>query len=606
MANKRSKRVWRLLATILLLNGILPQMLFSQVSDSDYLQGLIDNAGKEELIDLAGKTYTVTGLTFSGDKKITLTNGRIIQYNSYSNGILLYIKEGCTLILEDVVITGTDYGAENTLIYLNKASLVINEGTMITKAVVFGKVYASCVRVTNGSSFTMTGGEMYGSEAIYGEVRVDAGASFTMTGGSIGWVYAFDNVIFGGDAKIRKCFNLYDSYSRLLIPSPLKNNITLYSGGVIGSIVASGMNGYTLTKADLAKFSHKLPAYYGFALVDNNIVLVEPKELETPVETEDDLAGKIEKLPAGAEEAPSEVVVEKEISLTKPLKIENQYVSIEGGGSLNSQNSSATITVNRCGLVLDAITINGNWTNSSSLIMITNGAFLKIRPNAVINSKSDYLNTVLIDKYSSAEYEGTMTGSISNSGFVNLKEGTIYGQVSSFSPFKYSGNVKIRNGVFLGKGQATTGVMYVTGPLQYDMHVLVDNALLTKTTVETRWLEVASGSDGYKLTKSDLDKLYCQRVDCEFELWGNMIIMRRKDYTANDKIDAESLQIQTHGGQLQVEGVPAGEPYKLYNISGGLVADGISSGGTIFLSVSRPGIYIFHVAGVGKKLQISK
>jgi len=82
--------------------------------------------------------------------------------------------------------------------------------------------------------------------------------------------------------------------------------------------------------------------------------------------------------------------------------------------------------------------------------------------------------------------------------------------------------------------------------------------------------------------------------------------MRKIDPSANEKIDPAQLRIRTGNGMVEADGIPAGHRYALYNLSGIILAKGVSDGGTIRIPVSHSGIYIFQAAGVGKKIRVSE
>lgn len=597
---------------------IIPEISEAQ-TDQEYLQGLIDNAKvdyQQLNIDLRGKTYTVSSLTISNEisdkfrrKSILLTNGRIVQSKGKNNEPLIMIKGNSTLSLRDITISGSGEEAKNSLIYINEgngsAGLCIYEGTIIEKSFVSNDVHASCIRVGTGS-LSMWGGE------IHGEVCIDSGSRVWIGGGSVGIVYdfnesdkIFNNIYIGDDALIRECLYLCGSKSKLILPSALKNDLTVFKFGEVGTIIAtsdSSFSSYVPTWDDVAKF-HDYSGKHSFALRDGNIVFADEGEFESPIETEDDLSGKIDELPAGTEDTPSEVVIEQEVPLTKPVDVSDKYIGLGGGGTLISQNSDAGISVNKGGLTLGNINIRGEWTNASTLLNVKNGGYLKIGLATQIVSMSDYLRTILIDKLSSVVSEGTITGHISNSGSLFVKDGAITGQISSFSPFKLSGKVPVKNGIYLGQGQTVKGLINLVDPLQSTLNVLVDENMVIGATSS---ILVAQGTDGYMPTESDLDKLVCFTDGCEFFLHGYQILMRKIDHTANEKIDHASLQLRTSDREIHVDGVPTGQPYGLYDLAGVLLSGGVSNGGTISLSVDRPGIYVFHVAGIGKKIQISK
>lgn len=109
------------------------------------------------------------------------------------------------------------------------------------------------------------------------------------------------------------------------------------------------------------------------------------------IETEEDLTGAIDELPAGTEEEPSDVIVETEISVTNPVTVKDKYITLGGGGTLNSLNSGGIFSVNNGGLVLDNITLKGQWIDKRPLLEVLNGSILNIHPNTMIHSKSDHL-----------------------------------------------------------------------------------------------------------------------------------------------------------------------------------------------------------------------
>ncbi|WP_293669441.1 hypothetical protein [uncultured Parabacteroides sp.] len=607
MEYKGKTRQYRMFSVCLFLCAFLFMdiaLLKSQTKAGEKsLQDLIDGSTGATTIDLQGKTYTMVSLFFDDKKNITLTNGRLIQYHNSNNGSFLNLRPGSSLTLKNITITGANYPIKATFINIEEnASLAIHEGTRIEKFITDGSVGASCIVVYAGGSLNMAGGEIYGNTGTCGQIWIKKGASFEMTGGSFSTIYVDDDIRFGGEALINTYLSDNES-CRILVVSALQNDILVNKSGKIGTVIASGVDGYKLTRSDLAKFNfYSSKGEYGLALDDNNIVLVDP-DAAPPIETEDDLSEKIDELPAGTEESPSEVVVEQEIPLTKPVGVNDKYIDLGGGGTLISQNSDAGIIINKGGLTLNDIVIRGEWTNASTLLDVKNGGYLKIGLATEIVSISDYLRTILIDKLSSVVSEGKITGHISNTGSLFVKDGSIEGQISSFSPFKFSGKVAVKNGIYLGRGNGTNGLINLVDPLRSSLNILVDEKMIADATSSVL---IAQGTDGYMPTESDLDKLVCFTDDCEFYLHGYQILMRKIDHTANEQINRKSLQLRTSGRDIHVEGVPAGQPYGLYDLSGTLLSGGVSDGGTISLSVSHPGIYIFHVAGIGKKVQISR
>ena len=92
---------------------------------------------------------------------------------------------------------------------------------------------------------------------------------------------------------------------------------------------------------------------------NGKIVFVKLGQEDPVIETEEDLTGAIDELPAGTEEEPSDVIVETEISVTNPVTVKDKYITLGGGGTLNSLNSGGIFSVNNGGLVLDNITLKG-------------------------------------------------------------------------------------------------------------------------------------------------------------------------------------------------------------------------------------------------------
>ena len=155
----------------------------------------------------------------------------------------------------------------------------------------------------------------------------------------------------------------------------------------------------------------------------------------------------------------------------------------------------------------------------------------------------------------------------------------------------------------LGRIDTYIGKICLTDPLRDKLDVLTGVGM--EPEVGNPVL-IAEGVDGYRLTKSDLLKLNCITDGCEFYLDNDCILMRKIDPSANEKIDPAQLRIRTGNGMVEADGIPAGHRYALYNLSGIILAKGVSDGGTIRIPVSHSGIYIFQAAGVGKKIRVSE
>ena len=582
----------------------LSQEAVAQESRKSAMQQ-IKEAEDGDVIDLEGKTYVWDYVDLSGKKTVTLKNGTLIRtddYYAYRVEMLFGIGNGFKLILDEVNLKGGEFSKGAPIVYVKWGGTLEMNGGAITEARVDDAV-ASCVEVSGGGTFIMNGTWIDGEKGLTeGEIKVEEGGTLVMNGGSAKWVMNDGTTKIGGDASIRE---YYGSMKPLEIFAPLTKGHIWYlslGSGMVGDVVAVGVDGYTPTRSDATHFSD-VRKEFAFGVKNGKIVFVKPGQEDPVIETEEDLTGVIDELPAGTEEEPSDVTVETEISVTNPVTVKDKYITLGGGGTLNSLNSGGIFSVNNGGLVLDNITLTGQWIDTRPLLEVLNGSILNIHPNTMIHSKSDHLATVHVDKTSTLVYEGIMEGHLHSIGSLSLLAGAVHGQVSSFTSFKLSGNAKIDVGIFLGRIDTYIGKICLTDPLRDKLDVLTGVGM--EPEVGNPVL-IAEGVDGYRLTKSDLLKLNCITDGCEFYLDNDCILMRKIDPSANEKIDPSQLRIRTGNGMVEADGIPAGHRYALYNLSGIILAKGVSDGGTIRIPVSHSGIYIFQAAGVGKKIRVSE
>lgn len=571
----------------------LSQEAVAQESRKSAMQQ-IKEAEDGDVIDLEGKTYVWDYVDLSGKKTVTLKNGTLIRtddYYAYRVEMLFGIGNGFKLILDEVNLKGGEFSKGAPIVYVKWGGTLEMNGGAITEARVDDAV-ASCVEVSGGGTFIMNGTWIDGEKGLTeGEIKVEEGGTLVMNGGSAKWVMNDGTTKIGGDASIRE---YYGSMKPLEIFAPLTKGHIWYlslGSGMVGDVVAVGVDGYTPTRSDATHFSD-VRKEFAFGVKNGKIVFVKPGQEDPVIETEEDLTGVIDELPAGTEEEPSDVTVETEISVTNPVTVKDKYITLGGGGTLNSLNSGGIFSVNNGGLVLDNITLKGQWIDKRPLLEVLNGSILNIHPNTMIHSKSDHLATVHVDKTSTLVYEGIMEGHLHSIGSLSLLAGAVHGQVSSFTSFKLSGNAKIDVGIFLGRIDTYIGKICLTDPLRDKLDVLTGVGM--EPEVGNPVL-IAEGVDGYRLTKSDLLKLNCITDGCEFYLDNDCILMRKIDPSANEKIDPSQLRIRTGNGMVEADGIPAGHRYALYNLSGIILAKGVSDGGTIRIPVSHSGIYILQI-----------
>lgn len=172
-------------------------------------------------------------------------------------------------------------------------SAVYNEGTFIMTAgeISFNKGQIGAVVNNAGGRFIMTGGKIVSNKVTdgCGGIFVSEHCTFTMTGGEISdnedcALYTWSDLQIGGQARVNGLVLLNEG-NRLLIAQDLRNSwqIRYVDTPMVGTIVATGYNGYQLTENDLRKF-----IYYNDAcllkLSGNYIVT---NEIETGVEQVD-------------------------------------------------------------------------------------------------------------------------------------------------------------------------------------------------------------------------------------------------------------------------------------------------------------------------------
>lgn len=279
----------------------------------DELGGAIDDA-PEGSEDSPTEIFIPSGgITISKpldiNKHIRLKGGMLTR-GSNNPYAMLRIRSGYSLELDNITIDGKDVSQKDgSLIVYGKLKLkegvaiknckrmeadapsgaiCIAKGGQLTMngGEITGNTGAYGSAVYNEGTFTLTGGEISFNNGQIGAVVNNVGGRFVMTGGKIssnkvtdgcGGVFVSDNSFFsmaggeisnnedcalyswsdlqiGGQAKVSG-LTLLNEGNCLLVNLALRNNwqISFVDMPVVGTVVASGYNGYQLTDADYRK-----------------------------------------------------------------------------------------------------------------------------------------------------------------------------------------------------------------------------------------------------------------------------------------------------------------------------------------------------------------
>lgn len=168
--------------------------------------------------------------------------------------MLFGIGNGFKLILDEVNLKGGEFSKGAPIVYVKWGGTLEMNGGAITEARVDDAV-ASCVEVSGGGTFIMNGTWIDGEKGLTeGEIKVEEGGTLVMNGGSAKWVMNDGTTKIGGDASIRE---YYGSMKPLEIFAPLTKGHIWYlslGSGMVGDVVAVGVDGYTPTRSDATHF----------------------------------------------------------------------------------------------------------------------------------------------------------------------------------------------------------------------------------------------------------------------------------------------------------------------------------------------------------------
>ena len=265
----------------------LSQEAVAQESRKSAMQQ-IKEAEDGDVIDLEGKTYVWDYVDLSGKKTVTLKNGTLIRtddYYAYRVEMLFGIGNGFKLILDEVNLKGGEFSKGAPIVYVKWGGTLEMNGGAITEARVDDAV-ASCVEVSGGGTFIMNGTWIDGEKGLTeGEIKVEEGGTLVMNGGSAKWVMNDGTTKIGGDASIRE---YYGSMKPLEIFAPLTKGHIWYlslGSGMVGDVVAVGVDGYTPTRSDATHFSD-VRKEFAFGVKNGKIVFVKPGQEDPVIETE--------------------------------------------------------------------------------------------------------------------------------------------------------------------------------------------------------------------------------------------------------------------------------------------------------------------------------
>lgn len=608
--------------------------------------------GNPTVIEIAG-TVEIDSLLIN-NKAVKLTGGTLILNHAAAgkNGPFFFRIQGGCLTLENIVLDGnksrrlSDYPSSPIRLY-GTSSLTINRSTVIKNTYVRdghnGLIYESPNSTTtvtmNGgaimdneiplsgllmglsSAFIMNGGEIYGNkvyEIFYvdrfvlngGAIQNNPTDKITLTTGVIGsnsqfvgegttlWVQS--NVELAGDARLGGHLNvmLGKPGSVIAVTKALKSELTIdhASSAAIpkpqaGTIVATGSH-YMLTESDLAKFSYK-DYKFSFALDKAKNVIVLQEVANEGIRTGDDLQDYLDKLAQedkkGTEQQPEKIdKFVNPVKFDKPVQIPDGMVVKFLGGTLVSHCLDCGTMMHvpqRTILILSGTTLAGNTPNGKGGLTAIGKVI--VNENAVV----DYVNArpggvwVLDGGTMGTSGKTTACGEFEAGSELYMKKGKILGDIVTSSAIDWSGAVKLDGCVYF----KNPGVckLKINSALQSSVKVgyKFDGTVAPGTVV-------ASGTDGYSLTRQDLNYLVSADSRYSFELKNGNIVVSHA--TANDEITAAKIHAVASDGLVILSGLTPGQEYAVYAMDGHLVYREKAEASTVSFRVRTKGIYLIR------------
>lgn len=623
----------------------------SGITTQEELQEAIDNSkgtsSSPEFIDLGDSKIQIYSSIIIKDKYVVLVDGTLV--NAASADLRMFDVRSGLIRLAGTVLDGNKSASHGycTLIDMNGGTCQIVEDTKLTNA--YARGGSEAVVVVDQGTLEFNSGSIQGNESEGGDIIwVSGNGKFTMNGGVISgnkntgrYIMAsiqmtngvmginggtiVDNIgnLYGlyvtkdftlkGDANISEVIILNNN-SKILISSSLRRIVTIgfmKTNMPSGTIVATGTNNYQLTAADVKYLKHRYDNQYSFSLSGNNIVITNLNAANKTFNV------KWESYPNGS------------IRADKATAKENETVTV-------------TVTPNT-GYYVNSNAVRYNEINVLTATSKENVYTFKMPPSDV-NITAQFLPKNIIVKpmppitYPNPIPEGGIEGGIKPDDTID----DIDELLDAFG----NGNHELTPEVEVPKtldGPIGDAVKEgenngddVIGTIEELIdHVAKDNDgnilksekikvipggcilrfFLPDRLIVSEQLRASGGANYYILRECDgevatIIPTYNQEnntLTFKTDKMGTFVVMNGKNSVGNENIQTSQLEINTANGHLQIKGLPSGEYYSIYDLSGKLLKQDISDGSPILYQPSLEGIYIIATEHYGNaKIRLNK
>lgn len=622
----------------------------SGITTQEELQDAIDNSkgtsSSPEFIDLGNSKIQIYSSIIIKDKYVVLVDGTLV--NAASADLRMFDVRSGLIRLAGTVLDGNKSNTHGycTLIEMNGGTCQIVEDTKLTNSLARGGSEA-IITVAHGTlefnSGTITGNNSEGGDIIWvsgnGKFSMNGGtisgnrntgryimASIEMTNGMMGinsgtikdnitngnylyGIYVTKDFTLKGDADIKEVIILNDN-SKLLIPSALKHTVTvgfMKSNMPSGTIVATGTNNYKLTETDVKYFAYRYANKYSFALSDNNIII-----------TNLDAVGR-----------------------TFTITCKNYlYGTLKTDKTTAKENETVTVTVTpNKGYHVNEASVRYNEIHELSKTNNANVFTFKMpASNAVISAQFLPENITINPPSSEEDFDKEKDPTPDNvitdlPGLIDaLGEGNHEITPEAHPVDRDDLNRDIDDKVTKGENN---GDDYI-GTLEELINIVTKdnggNVLTSKVIKEipggcvirlylpdrlivSEQLRASGGANYYILRECDGEVVtiiptYNQEnntLTFKTDKMGTFVVMNGKNSVGNENIQTSQLEINTTNGHLQIKGLPSGEYYSIYDLSGKLLKQDISDGSPILYQPRIEGIYIITTEHYGNaKIRLNK
>lgn len=622
----------------------------SGITTQEELQEAIDNSkgtsSSPEFIDLGDSKIQIYSSIIIKDKYVVLVDGTLV--NAASADLRMFDVRSGLIRLAGTVLDGNKSNAHGycTLIEMNGGTCQIVEDTKLTNSLARGGSEA-IITVAHGTlefnSGTITGNNSEGGDIIWvsgnGKFSMNGGtisgnrntgryimASIEMTNGVMGinsgtikdnitngnylyGIYVTKDFTLKGDADIKEAIILNDN-SKLLIPSALKHTVTvgfMKSNMPSGTIVATGTNNYKLTETDVKYFAYRYANKYSFSLSDNNIIITNLDAVGRTftVTCKNYLYGTLKTDKTTAKENETVTV---SVTPNKGYHVNKASVRYNEIHELSKTNNANVFTFKMpaSNVVISAqflpenITINppsgeedfdrekdptpdNVITDLPGLIDALGEGNHEITPEAHPVDRDD-LDRDIDDKVTKGENNGDdYIGTLEE--LINIVSKDNEGNVLTSKVIKeIPGGCVIR--LYLPDRLIVSEQLRASGGANY--------YILRECDGEVATIIPTYNQENNTLTFKT-DKM------------GTFVVMNGKNSVGNENIQTSQLEINTANGHLQIKGLPSGEYYSIYDLSGKLLKQDISDGSPILYQPSLEGIYIIATEHYGNaKIRLNK